>query len=749
MATLNVSIDSRQAVRGADQVNRALAGMRTDADRTLSAFRTMGDRMRDSFDRLRGAVFSLRGAFAGLGGALAARQILQASIDLQRIENALQVATGSSAAAAREFGFIAEQADRLGLNLRATAGAYAKLSAATLGTNVSLATTREIFLGIAEAGTVLSLSADQQAAALNALQQMISKGTVSAEELRGQLGDVLPGAMNIAAQAMGLTTTEFGKMLAKGEILAGDFIPRFAAQLREQFGGAAVDAANGLQQAMNRLDTAFFNIASSGNVDSLAGSINELAATLNDPQTRAGLQNLIQGFIDLVRWGANAAAAIGDLATSIGESLAAEVHGAAIGDIDRLESQIKRYEELRATLENSPARMMVKMPGLGFQAHLSNEEIDTQLSKLYEYKRISEELLAQGAYELPALVVTAPKPAELAAAAEGVRDIGDAANEADKALQKLAKSESEWMQGIAADAEAVMDRLDPLQARMKEFERDKALLQQGYMMGNMPGLETRADYDQSVNRLEVERNNDLREMAAGADRTGDSMDDLSERSQRSLDAILSATQNWGEEFNETLTQSLMGARINIGELLRAIEADIIRMALRQNVTNPFMDFVNAGINSYFSGGGATFGNSSDLTAGGAGINTSNMGSLAGYAHSGGVIGVDQLPRYHQGLMPDEQLAVLQKGEGVFTKGQMRAMAPAGEAGSPKISIIVNNSAPGAEARAETRQRNDGTFEIEIMIEQMERRMGGNIANGGGMAPMLERTYGLNRGRGAV
>lgn len=119
MATLNVSIDSRQAVRGADQVNRALAGMRTDADRTLSAFRTMGDRMRDSFDRLRGAVFSLRGAFAGLGGALAARQILQASIDLQRIENALQVATGSSAAAAREFGFIAEQADRLGLNLRA------------------------------------------------------------------------------------------------------------------------------------------------------------------------------------------------------------------------------------------------------------------------------------------------------------------------------------------------------------------------------------------------------------------------------------------------------------------------------------------------------------------------------------------------------------------------------------------------------------------------------------------------------
>ena len=41
-----------------------------------------------------------------------------------------------------------------------------------------------------------------------ALAQMASKGTVQAEELRGQLGERLPGAFKIAAAAMGVTQAE-------------------------------------------------------------------------------------------------------------------------------------------------------------------------------------------------------------------------------------------------------------------------------------------------------------------------------------------------------------------------------------------------------------------------------------------------------------------------------------------------------------------------------------------------------------
>ena len=45
------------------------------------------------------------------------------------------------------------------------------------------------------------------------------------------------------------------------------------------------------------------------------------------------------------------------------------------------------------------------------------------------------------------------------------------------------------------------------------------------------------------------------------------------------------------------------------------------------------------------------------------------------------------PKYHSGgLAADEVPAVLQRGEGVFTKEQMAAMAPAGGGGN-----VVNNS----------------------------------------------------------
>jgi tape measure domain-containing protein len=44
-----------------------------------------------------------------------------------------------------------------------------------------------------------------------ALEQMLSKGNVQAEELRGQLGERLPGAIYFSAKALGVTTRELNK----------------------------------------------------------------------------------------------------------------------------------------------------------------------------------------------------------------------------------------------------------------------------------------------------------------------------------------------------------------------------------------------------------------------------------------------------------------------------------------------------------------------------------------------------------
>ena len=97
----------------------------------------------------------------------------------------------------------------------------------------------------------MGLSAEQSSGAFMALQQMLSKGTVQAEELRGQLGERIPGAFEYAAQAMGVTTRELGKMLEQGQVVAEDFVPKFADVLRNQFAKDVPAAAASARAAMD------------------------------------------------------------------------------------------------------------------------------------------------------------------------------------------------------------------------------------------------------------------------------------------------------------------------------------------------------------------------------------------------------------------------------------------------------------------------------------------------------------------
>lgn len=61
---------------------------------------------------------------------------------------------------------------------------------------------RSIFEGASEWGLVTGADADAQSRALKALNQMMSKGTVMSEELKGQLSEALPGAVGLFVKAL-------------------------------------------------------------------------------------------------------------------------------------------------------------------------------------------------------------------------------------------------------------------------------------------------------------------------------------------------------------------------------------------------------------------------------------------------------------------------------------------------------------------------------------------------------------------
>ncbi|RSK23962.1 hypothetical protein EI290_21480 [Hymenobacter metallilatus] len=162
---------------------------------------------------------------------------------------------GSASAGAKEFVYIKQQADAFGVTLGPLAKAYTGIYAAGKEANLTVAQTRSIFQAVTAETKALGKSDEDLERALRAVQQMLSKNVVSSEELRGQLGDVLPDATGKAAKALGVSTAELDKMLRKGQIVATDFLPKFAAELQKSYGQGSADAATQLRSNLSRINT--------------------------------------------------------------------------------------------------------------------------------------------------------------------------------------------------------------------------------------------------------------------------------------------------------------------------------------------------------------------------------------------------------------------------------------------------------------------------------------------------------------
>lgn len=251
--------------------------------------------------KLRGEITGLVGAFVGFSAVKEfSTALFQAGVQSENLTKSFTSITGSGAAAAKELDYVRQVSDDLGLVFQTTANDFKNISAAAKGTSLEGAGTKDIFLGIAEASTALGMSADDTTGSLRAISQMISKGNVQAEELRGQLGERLPGAFQLAAESMGVTTQELNKMLELGQVAATDLLPKLANVLHEKYGQAALDASNSAQAGLNRFKTAWFDlkvvIANAGFMDKATGKIKELTAAMKDPAVQQAIIELSQRF---------------------------------------------------------------------------------------------------------------------------------------------------------------------------------------------------------------------------------------------------------------------------------------------------------------------------------------------------------------------------------------------------------------------------------------------------------------------
>ena len=334
---IRIRADMESALRGLRQMEQGT----DDTGRSMKRAAGASDTFARSVARLVSGDLIARGITSI---ARAARQLaldsVRAGFEMRSLEIAMSTAAGGARLAEQAFAFVDAEANRLGLDLLALEQGFLRITAAAKGTTLEGQATRDIFIAIAETSRVLGLSSVEQGQALRAIEQMISKGKVSAEELRGQLGEVLPGIFSTAARAYGETTAEFDKLLATGKVLATDLLPLLAAELRRLYSAGATEAGQGPGAQIARLDNALLKlqrtVAASGVIDFLGNLADELrfvvesiSDDLGDPQVAANVREFSEDMLSLLRFAVQNASTI----TTVMSAIAGAFVGGRLGGL--------------------------------------------------------------------------------------------------------------------------------------------------------------------------------------------------------------------------------------------------------------------------------------------------------------------------------------------------------------------------------------------------------------------------------
>lgn len=210
----------------------------------------------------------LIGAFGVVGGVTAfaaiTKEIFNTTRELQSLDLALKNVTGSQEAFSETQEFLSRISEAYGIEINGLTKSYTGFLAASQNAIASGAISaqqiQDIFESVSKASGAMGLSVDQQQGAFLALQQMISKGSVQAEEIRGQLAERLPGAFGILAKSMGVTEQELNKLLKDGKVLAAEVLPAFAKELERAYGVENLERVESMAASTTRLSNAWTDL---------------------------------------------------------------------------------------------------------------------------------------------------------------------------------------------------------------------------------------------------------------------------------------------------------------------------------------------------------------------------------------------------------------------------------------------------------------------------------------------------------
>lgn len=270
--------------REAEQYRREIERLGTELSGVNGIGKNFAAEIRKNFAEMKGQLTQFALGYLSFQGAMQlGSRIKDDVIAFDSYNQALEKASTKTGDFAQNQKFVEETAERLGLKILDTGNSFKLFFSAFTEAGGAAQEARNIFEAASEAAATMKLSQEQANGVMLAFSQIASKGKVQAEELRGQIGERIPGAFGIAAKAMGVTTAELDDMMKDGKLMAQDFLPKFAEELKKTYGNGGKEV-KGLRAELNRLDNLIAKIGSNKTfittVSSMITAISVLAQTI-------------------------------------------------------------------------------------------------------------------------------------------------------------------------------------------------------------------------------------------------------------------------------------------------------------------------------------------------------------------------------------------------------------------------------------------------------------------------------------
>jgi len=250
---------------------------RVQAELNTKRFKAGANELRREFAALKSGFL---GFTASLGASVGLFGIVSKMKDVAVNLSVARATLKNTSKTAEEFSSNLSFVDRLSKTYKqevvSLTDSFAKFHAAAEGTNFSLQQQKDMFEGLTKAAAFYHMSAERTEDMLVAVEQMMSKGKITAEELRRQLGNNLPGAYAKMAKAAidtgyaGVKSfADFEKAMKAGKI-GVDLLDTFIKNLQKDVDNIDL---NSLQLKANDLSNVFTKFVESSEFEKVLGEI--------------------------------------------------------------------------------------------------------------------------------------------------------------------------------------------------------------------------------------------------------------------------------------------------------------------------------------------------------------------------------------------------------------------------------------------------------------------------------------------